>query len=598
MSPKRIRAVASNSMTAAFVAAFSLGCGQSRGGNGGSGRNDFTAGSSSQLGGMGGAAARAMSGSGATTSSGSSGSSAVAPDAGGAPSGGADGVSAAGVGGSSASRGGATGADGGRLGTGGVPGAGGTFAASGNAGMPHAQGGVGGSAGASSCGPASVALSGMDAVDGALITFNDNGGWSWFQDERALVDTKANKLLIGSVASGGTRDGYVEATTYDLAAKTKELQTISTGLASSVDDHNAPAFVIRPDGHYVAMYSGHRIDCYSRVSIFDGMAWSTEQKFDWTPLGCPWAGAATNMITYSNPWYLGTSILSAVRAVDTYPALITSADDGQSWSYEGLLTFTTDVEIGGYFKYWGNNTDRLDFIGTEAHPRDYDNNLWHGYVQSGMTYDSTGTVVDSSLTDANSTSTNAKGIATYTPVFATGTIIKGSEMSHAWDIDLVRYADATIGVIFQARADWTPSNTDSTTQHPDDRLLYARFDGTTWKLTYLVKAGPQLTPDEEDYTGLGALDPDDPNTVYVSSPYDPSTDTLGSSGKHEIWRGTTCDHGASFEWTPVTANSTEDNLRPIVPKWDADHHALLWLQGTYTSSQSYALSIVGLISGQ
>ena len=75
-----------------------------------------------------------------------------------------------------------------------------------------------------------VTLTGTDAVAGTMITFNDNGGWCWYQDERALVDTKANKLLIGSVASGGSRNGYIEAVIYDLAAKTNTLYTVSTSL--------------------------------------------------------------------------------------------------------------------------------------------------------------------------------------------------------------------------------------------------------------------------------------------------------------------------------------------------------------------------------
>lgn len=72
---------------------------------------------------------------------------------------------------------------------------------------------------------------------------------------------------------------------------------------------------------------------------------------------------------------------------------------------------------------------------------------------------------------------------------------------------------------------------------------------------------------------------------------------MGSSGKRELWRGTTCDNGATFKWTPVTANSSKDNIRPVVPKWDATHTALLWMRGTYTSAQSYAEQIVGTISG-
>ncbi len=65
--------------------------------------------------------------------------------------------------------------------------------------------------GSAACAAPTVTLSGADAVVGKLIQFNDNGGWCWYQDERAVVDTKTNKLIIGSEASGGSRSGRQEA---------------------------------------------------------------------------------------------------------------------------------------------------------------------------------------------------------------------------------------------------------------------------------------------------------------------------------------------------------------------------------------------------
>jgi hypothetical protein len=425
------------------------------------------------------------------------------------------------------------------------------------------------------------------------IQFNDNGGWCWMQDERAIVDTTGNKLVVGSVASGGARDGYIEAVVYDLATGTRQLHTLSTGLVDVVDDHNAPAFVIRPDGKYLALWSGHRTDCYARFSIFDGLAWSGENLFDWGPLGCPWAGAAWNMVTYANPWYLGGSIYAAFRSVNSGPAFITSADDGQNWSYHGRLTSTKQFGyVAGYYKYWGNNTDLIDFVGTEAHPRDSDNSLYHGYVQNGQVHNSYGVVIDSSLKDPSTTSTNAKSIDSFTPVFRTGSALGSREgcltLNHAWNHDLVRYSNGVVAVTGQARVAGTGSD------DPDKRLLYFRFDGRSWKGTYLAKAGAKLYSTEQDYTGLSALHPDDPNTIFISTTYDPRDDTT-QTPKHEIYRGTTCDNGATWNWTPITQNSTVDNVRPIVPKWDAGHTVLLWMRGTYVTAQSYSMEIVGLV---
>ena len=39
-------------------------------------------------------------------------------------------------------------------------------------------------------------------VRGAFYPINDNGAWSWFMDERALIDK--DRVLVGSVRANGT----------------------------------------------------------------------------------------------------------------------------------------------------------------------------------------------------------------------------------------------------------------------------------------------------------------------------------------------------------------------------------------------------------
>src|SRR5262245_19336514 len=117
----------------------------------------------------------------------------------------------------SANAGGLTGASGGARGSGAGAGASGAQPAGGGAssaagdgvgggaGSPDgAGGGSGGAAGsvAEVCAPPTVTLAGSDAVVGELIQFNDNGSWTWFSDERVVVDAAHGKLVIGSVASG------------------------------------------------------------------------------------------------------------------------------------------------------------------------------------------------------------------------------------------------------------------------------------------------------------------------------------------------------------------------------------------------------------
>ncbi len=427
----------------------------------------------------------------------------------------------------------------------------------------------------------SVTPSGSNWVNGDILEFNGNGGWCWYQDERVIVDAEAGKLIIGSVASGGSRDRHVEIVHWDIASQQGELHHLDT--VGYTDDHDTAAVIKRPDGGYAAMWAGHNDDCNSYHSTYNGSSWATRSAFAWPSSGCPTSTNKT--VTYANMWYLGDTLYSYVRSLETSPNYLYSTDHGESWQLGGRLTSTPLVGyVAGYYKYWGNNTDRIDFFATEAHPRDNDNSLYHGYIQDGAIHNSTGQVIDSDFTDQS-----AEQITSYTRVFATGTNINGVTLEHMWNADLVAYDDGTVAAIGTGRVTGTGSD------DPDKRLLYFRFDGSQWRPTYLARAGTKLYDSEQDYTGLGALHPDNPHVIYISTPYDPRTDDGDFYGWREVWKGVTCDDGASFDWEPITANSTMHNMRPVVPKWDAAHTALLWLRGTYATAQSYDQAVVGLI---
>jgi hypothetical protein len=231
---------------------------------------------------------------------------------------------------------------------------------------------------------------GADYVDGSLITFNSNGAWCWFQDERALVDTAKQKLLIGSVTNGGG----VEVTIYDLAGKKVASKTQIGKL--SVDDHNAPGMLILPSGKYIAMFADHYDKYNSRYSIYDGSKWSAEKRFDWNSI----PGGTNYTIAYNNVYYLSAEqkLYDFARANNRSPNFLNSTDDGVTWKFGGQLS--TDVSNSynrGYYKYWGNGVDRIDFCCTEQHPRDFETSIYHGYIKGGKCHASDGTVVDSNI---------------------------------------------------------------------------------------------------------------------------------------------------------------------------------------------------------
>jgi len=537
-------------------------------------------------------------------SSGGSGGSAGAPGKGGTT--GSGGAISTGGGGSNSGGSSTAGSSAAGSSTGGSSTAGGSTAGGGNlagssTGGSSTGGGstAGGSTGGGAGGGGPLACPALPtAVIAAkdVIQINDDGGWCWYQDERVVIDTKTKKAIVGSVATGSSRNGQPEAVIYDIAAGTKTKYNLGGKL--NPDDHNAPGFVVMPDGKYVAMWATHRDNCYSYYGVFDGTQWSSK-TYDWAKNGCEWeAGQNPNSphkITYANPWYLSAEmkIFSAVRSISTSPAMLASSDGGASWNLYGRLTSTPTVGyVAGYYKYWGNGTDRIDFVATQAHPRDDKTSLWHGYYKGGKLYDSADKVIDDNAGD-----TTAQNIDKFTMVVAHGTQLKTPggmiPLYRLWNHDIVRYDDGTIVVMGQARADFPDSTPAATGADPDKRLIYARWDGKAWTVTYLAKAGPKLYPDEQDYTGLGAAHPDNPNVIFVSTTFDPRTDMAVPSKKHEIFMGVTCDKGATWKWAPLTENSTKDNLRPVVPKWDADHTFLLWERGDYNTAQTYKTEILG-----
>src|ERR687896_338789 len=67
----------------------------------------------------------------------------------------------------------------------------------------------------------------------APVVLNDNGAWSWFQDERAILHN--GKLLVSSVADisgtgGAARNGDVELVSYDPASGSATRFTLAESL--------------------------------------------------------------------------------------------------------------------------------------------------------------------------------------------------------------------------------------------------------------------------------------------------------------------------------------------------------------------------------
>ena len=220
-----------------------------------------------------------------------------------------------------------------------------------------------------------------------------------------------------------------------------------------------------------------------------------------------------------------------------------------------------------------------------------------GRISNGMSFKSDGTVVDANIFD-----TNCPVSRNFTLVFSNGTVLPPGQTNYrCWDSDVQRYPDGLIQGLIHARINETTQGNDSSI-NPNHAFFFCRYDGTNWTTTYLCKAGTKMYSSEADYVGLGCLNPNDPNTIFISTRYDPRAIQPGAfdtnqpySPAREIWKGVTTNHGASFTWTQITRDSMRDNFRPLIPAWDVNHTALLWFRGTYNTAQSFDASVVGLI---
>lgn len=428
-------------------------------------------------------------------------------------------------------------------------------------------------------------------VAGELIVFNDNGAWSWFEGERVIFDSGRGTILLSSVANehgsrGVSRKGDVDVVSYDLRSRTTQRFTLSNNLQE--DDHDSAALLILPDGRYLASYSKHAGDNCLRYRISrrpgDITAWQPEEIF-----------LTAGSTTYSNLYYLSkTNTIfnfhrDGGRGFDPN-YLLWNLGSTSRFSYGGHLLTGPEGNTGNndrpYLRYASNGIDRIHFITTDHHPRNLvANSIYHGYIQCERdgyaVYRSDG----ARLGDLSTRTTSPYKATDFTTLLVGNAVspINNSLMTRGWTTDIELDAAGYPYVAFTARVN------DSDADH---RFFYGRYSRSGWRIHELAMAGGYLYSPENDYTGLAALDPNDPENVYISTNVDPRTNR--ALLHYEIFEGRTVDGGTSWNWSPITYESSVDNLRPVVPRGNQKSTVVLWMRGKYNSYKSYNSRIVGL----
>jgi autotransporter-associated beta strand protein len=424
-----------------------------------------------------------------------------------------------------------------------------------------------------------------------FATLTSDGAWTWFNDPRAVFH------------NGALYFGYVRASDGRSALSTFNLQTgLTTNLWASTltetDDHDVAGLQVKQDGTMLAVWARHGGDQFfsyrlsTSTNPVSPADWGAEQTISNSGAG----------LTYANPYQLTNEsgkIYDFCRDLNYNPTVFSSTNGGATWSAPQLMIKTGTGSTRPYVKYCSDYNSRIDFLYTDAHPDNYTCSLYHMYYQAGSFYQTDGTFLTnfSSLPILHDSSQHGSVVYLYN-ANASSDPNQWIATARAWCWEIGYQTNSQSVCVFQAKVDAVTGSAWS-----DARIYYyyARWTGTNWQKRFIAQAGRPLYNGQPDYGGGMALDPQDPNTIYISTdaanPFDLTTTTNVPLGSHfEIWKGVTSNGGLTFNWQAVTTNSAVDNLRPYIPRRFGGEPCVLWFRGTYTSYTSFSTAIVGMFT--
>ncbi len=407
-------------------------------------------------------------------------------------------------------------------------------------------------------------------------TFMHNGGWCWYQGPRAVINN--GKLVIGGL-DGISGDARVSV--YDLESEKIDGEVV-LDKDFECDDHNAPAFYVRPNGEILAMWAQHgtdKIHRYKVASADNYLEWSEKMEHHH-------AYEDRRGVTYMNLYYLedDKSLFCFFRDGPHFnPAYITSQDQGDSWSEDTHLIAN---EIAGrhrpYTIYSQVDENTVGIVYTDGHPRDYGNSLYYVEFRGGKFYRADGTEIQD-IKDGPLPTTHGEKVYTGSETQEKPLTCE-SVPGASWNCNMITDSEGNphIGYTLYLNND-------------DHRFRLLNWDGKEWQDREIAYAGRCLYYWESSYTGLMTIDPTDPEMIYISTDVDPSTgEYLG--GVHEIYRARVGDNDdiKTIKWEAVTSGSRFRNIRPIIVE-NEGYKVLLWLNGKWSTYLHYDVDVRGVI---
>ncbi|MBN1973453.1 MAG: BNR-4 repeat-containing protein [Sedimentisphaerales bacterium] len=410
-----------------------------------------------------------------------------------------------------------------------------------------------------------------------IKTLADDGAWTWFNDERVIVD--GNVMYIGCVDSHGWSRIYL----YRLDAPSDKLSQTQYILSSwqSRDDHNNPSLLKLANGKILAAYAKHHVEkkWYWRLAERNNsgqnqeLVWGQEQVF-----------STEANTTYSNLFQLSDEkgrIYNFIRAVGFNPNILYSDDMAGTWMGPFVLIESGDNSTRPYVKYASSGRDRIDILYTDGHPRDVPNNsVYHIYYKNGSFYKSDGKLIKTFEQLKQNPIVPSDGTKIYDGVSVTG---------RGWVWDMEYDSNGSPIAVYINSADHAEGN--------DLRYRYARWNSTDkkWDERQIAYAGTNLYVPENHYAGGITIDPENTNIVYISCDVNPVDGKPNLTGRYQIYRGILQNVNNQWQWTQLTFNTDADNIRPIIPQKHGCKICVIWLQGQYKKYTDFTTHIAGII---
>lgn len=404
--------------------------------------------------------------------------------------------------------------------------------------------------------------------------YDNNGAWCWFNDPRAI------ELGGKTTFSSMTNTGQAQLTQTDANGV---IATFTVATGERVDDHSVPSVTNLPDGRLIVFWTQHSV---KGVPVRYRVSRYANEITNWGPthmLPTQINGQSPTNSEYSYPDPVvnpadGRLYLFWRAGIRPGPLAITwtSLSDLTHWEPAHVLM----QGVSPQRPYW-----QLDYDGhgginiaiTDGSPNETVNNVYFVNLHRA----SNGRL---GLFTTQGTKYNAK-LRHY--------VSNGPWTVHTYNLDVVQHASADYNGWL-----WDLAHTSqgypiiATVGLPNQNHGYARYvtwtPATGWVNRLVTDMGGTIaTPTREpNYSPGMAIDHANPGSIYISK--------MSADGHREISQYVTTNAGRTWTITPVTQDSTVDNVRPVMPRGATGGiNSILFMSGTYVHWTDYHTEIAG-----